>query len=200
MKLALLALLWALPAAAVESSDLFLESYALESSYRYDAALERLRVLDATGENAYVLQLRRGWLLYLLGRYAESVDAYQGAIHAQPAVEARLGLTLPLMALRRWKDAELACKEILGVAPGNQLALTRYAYVLYNQGRFAEAERAYQVVIDQYPADLEMWAGLGWSQVKQGHKSQACAAFDTVLRFSPDHASALEGRQSCSAP
>lgn len=197
MIIALLAVLLSGQARAVEPAQLYLESYALESSYRYDAALERLQALQSAGEDAYVLQLRRGWLLYLLGRYTDSVDAYQGAIQARGAVEARLGLTLPLMALRRWKDAEGTCRDILAVAPGNQLAMTRLAYVLYNQGRYSESEAAYQAVIQQYPADLEMWAGLGWSQLKQGRKPAACKSFDTVLRFSPDHASALEGKQAC---
>jgi predicted RNA polymerase sigma factor len=43
--------------------------------------------------SAYVVTLRRAWLLYRLGRFAESVEVYGRAIALAPAaVEPRLGM------------------------------------------------------------------------------------------------------------
>lgn len=196
--IALLACLVSLPAAADEVPELFLESYALESSYRYEAALARVSEVPAAGEDAYLVHLRSGWLLYLLGRYQESVTAYSAATDVQPSVEARLGLTLPLVSLRRWSDVEALCLQVLEEAPGNYTAMSRLAYARFNQGRYAESAAAYEAVLAQYPGDLEMRAGLGWSRLRQGDTAAAREAFAAVLRYSPDHASALEGIAACS--
>ncbi len=143
-----LSVLLAGPAVADEASTAFQESYALEAAYDYAGALARLDAVSRSAADAYVLDLRRGWLLYLAGRYAESVEAYRAAVRARPeAVEARLGLTLPLMALRRWKEAETTCDEVLARAPGTYNALSRRAYVLYASGRFTDAAAAYAKVV-----------------------------------------------------
>ena len=181
-------------AAAADVSELFQESYALELSYAYDAALRRIQDIPADGPDAYLVALRRGWLLYLLGRYADSAEAYRAAAGVSPeAIEPWLGLTLPLMALRDWTSAQEACERVLERAPGTYLAMSRLAYIRYNTGKYTEAAVEYAKVIDHYPSDVEMRAGLGWSLLKQGREAEARAAFEDVLRSSPDHVSAAEG-------
>ena len=150
--------------------------------------------LAATGTDDYLLHLRRGWLLYLNGRYADAVEAYQAAVsRAEASVEARLGMTLPLMALRRWPEAEQVCREVLNLAPGNYLGMSRLAYVLFSEGKFTEAEMAYRDVLEQYPADNDMRSGLGWSLLRQGRTDDATSAFSEVLRTVPGHVSAGQG-------
>ena len=100
------------------------------------------------------------------------------------------------MALRRWSEAEATCRKVLDDAPGNYLALSRLSYVLYSAGRYADAEAAYQMVVHQYPADMEMQGGLGWSQLKQGKADQAKKTFEWVLKTSPDYSSAAEGLEA----
>ncbi|MCB9793136.1 MAG: tetratricopeptide repeat protein [Alphaproteobacteria bacterium] len=195
--LTLLALLLSLsaPAHAGDSvPDRYQESYALETAYSYERALARLEGIPATGSDAYLLPLRQGWLLYLLGRYDESIAAYRQAMKASPdAVEARLGLTLPLMAQRDWAGAEAECRAALKVVPGNYLAQSRLAYVLYNAGRFAEAEQAYAALVALYPSDVDMRSGLAWAQLRQGKRAEAKANLEYVLHLAPDHSSAQEG-------
>lgn len=190
-----LALAVNLPAAHADGvPDRYQESYALEAAYNYDRALRQLDGIPAEGADAYLLPLRRGWLLYLLGRYDESVAAYRRAIAADPsAVEASLGLTLPLMALRRWGEAEQAARTVLAAAPGNYLAQSRLAYSLYSSGQHAAAQAAYQLLVYQYPGDVDMRTGLGWALLKQGDTAGARKAFAEVLHVVPDHSSAREG-------
>ena len=196
--LTLLFLLAPVSAFGNDTPELFQESYALEANYQYEQALKRIERVPSDGDLAYVVPLRKGWLLYLLGRYADSVEAYEQALAAQPAVEARLGLSLPLMALRRWGEAEETCRKVLEEAPGNYLALSRLSYILYSAGRYAPAEAAYQEVVNLFPADMEMQAGLGWSQLKQGKIDQAKKTFAWVLKTSPDYSSAAEGLEATS--
>ncbi len=196
MKALLTLLLFLVPASAgaANPTELFQQSFTLETAGSYAAALDRMDRLQGSGEDGYLLHLRRGWLLYLNGRYADSVEAYRAAVAEEGrSVEARTGMTLPLMALKRWSDAEAACDEILRIAPGNYLGLSRRAWVLFSAGRFGDAQAAYAAVLEQYPADNDMRAGLGWSMLRQGDRAGAQAAFEAVLHTVPGHVSAGQG-------
>ena len=194
--IALLSLLHPFPAAANGNTvtELYQQSFSLETAGNYAGALDRMDAIAEKGETDYLLHLRRGWLLYLNGRYADSVDAYEAAVTLQPrSAEAMAGQTLPLMALRRWTDAEATCKKLLAVAPGNYLGMSRLAWAQFSAGKYAEAEAAYRNVLVQYPSDNDMRAGLGWSLLRQGKSSEARSAFKAVLRTVPGHVSAGQG-------
>ncbi len=194
IRLCLLLLLLPAAASAASPTELYQQSFTLESSGAYAQALTRMDELQASGEEDYLLHLRRGWLLYLNGRYADSVEAYRTAVRKVPtSAEARAGLTLPLMALKRWGDAEATCRDLLKVAPGNYLGLSRLGWVLFNAGRYGDAEAAYRAVLEQYPSDNDLRAGLGWSLLRQGESKDAKREFDHVLRTVPGHVSAGQG-------
>jgi len=178
---------------ASEVSQLYQASYDLESVQDYAGALSRMDDIGQPDED-YVYHLRRGWLLYLLGRYADSAEAYQAAVHTKPSsIEARQGLVLPLMALKRWVDARKACEELLAVSPDDYRGNSRLAYVLYSMGRYGEAAKLYTQVLEHYPSDVEMQAGLGWAELKQGDTAAARRTFSAVLRVAPSHVSAKQG-------
>ncbi len=175
------------------SGDLYRQSYAAEARGDYAGALEPLGRLGAAG-GSYVAQLRKGWLHYLAGRHALAADHYLRAAALEPAaVEARLGAMLPLMALRRWKDAERVGEEVLALAPNDFTAVSRLAWTQYSQGQWPRAEALYRRALAAYPASAEMRAGLGWTLLKEGRNKEAREAFEAVLAFAPDFPSAREG-------
>jgi tetratricopeptide (TPR) repeat protein len=194
--LAALAALAAAPPAAAQDGgpDLFRQSYAAEARGDYNLAYDLLQRLPPAAADTYVVHLRSGWLHYLAGRYARAAEAYQQAIAREPAaVEARLGAMLPLMALRRWQDAEKVGEEALVLAPGDFTALSRLAWTHFNQLRYPEAEQHYRRALAAYPASAEVRTGLGWSLLKLGRFKEAREAFEAVLRFAPDQAAARDG-------
>ena len=173
---------------------LFQESYAAEATGDVAAAVAALRRLPIDRREHYFYQLRLGWLLYLSEQYPASAVAYRRAIALAPeAVEPRLGLLLPLMANRMWSDAEQTARAALSIDDGNYLATSRLAFILFNQGRYAEAAAQYRRVLDFYPADLEMRAGLGWSLARSGKLSLAQSEFEEILGVAPSHVSARGG-------
>jgi len=182
------------PAPAQEGGpDLYRQSYAAEARGDYNLAYDLLQRLGPAG-GTYVAWLRRGWLHYLAGRHAQAAAAYQQAVELQPgAVEPRLGAMLPLMALRRWKDAERVGGEVLALAPGDATALARLAWVHYNQGRYAEAEPLYRRALAAFPASADNRTGLGWTLLKLGRHKEAREAFEAVLAFAPDQPNAHLG-------
>ncbi len=191
-----LGLVFSAPVSAEGSnpSDLYKRSYTLEARGKYKDALAAIKSLSRSQARSYFFQMRIGWLRYMSGQYSASVNAYRAAASIKSAaVETHLGMTLPLMAARRWKDAESACMRALRRAPGNYLATTRLAWIQYNLGRFSDAERTYRAVLRRYPSNLEMNAGLGWALLKQGRKAAAARIFTAVLARSPEYTTAKTG-------
>lgn len=183
-------------AAAADLPALFQASYDHELSEDYAGALAPMDEAAAAAPS-YIVHLRRGWLLYLLGRYADAVVAYEQAVLLEPtSVEARQGLVLPLMALKRWHEAQTACEALLRIAPTDYRGTSRLAYVLYNQGQYARSAERYRAVLEHYPSDVELRAGLGWALLKDGQLPEARATFAAVLEVAPNHVSALQGQEA----
>lgn len=179
-------------AARADAGGAWRASYAAEGRGDAAAALAALEPLGAAG--GYVAALRRGWLLYLAGQHAAAAEQYARAAELEPrAVEARLGAMLPLMALRRWKDAERVGEEVLALSPGDFTATSRLAFIQYSQAQWARAEGLYRRALSAYPASVDVRTGLGWTLLKVGRFKEARAELERVLAFAPDHAVAREG-------
>lgn len=177
----------------VDVPQLYQQSYDLEAVADYQGSLDAMSAMPFTERGQFVFQLRRGWLLYLLGDFDGSVDAYVSAAETEPdAIEVMLGVQLPQIALRRWQDVRDTSEAILAVDPLNYTARRRLGLALYSLGRYADAERVYRDVLRHYPSDVEMRAGLGWSLLMQGDEAGAERAFREVLRVSPNQAGVAE--------
>lgn len=186
--------LWMGVARADGNAELIQRSYDSEATGRIADALSVLDQLTPPRRDAYVLTLRKAWLLYRLGRYAESTEVYNRAIALAPgAVEPRLGILLPYLALRRWSDVEGQARAVLKLEPGNYLATLRLAFACYNLQRYAESTALYRKLIDLYPGDVEVRGGLGWALLKLGKYPEAAAEFRNILEIAPRNELAKEG-------
>lgn len=169
-------------------------SYDLEAAGKYREALAALDPVAASEGTSYVYRLRRGWLHYLTGDHRTAIAEYGRAIDLAPrALEPRLGLMLPQMALRLWKDAASTGRWILARDPHNYLGRSRLAFISYNLGRYDDAVELYRAVLADYPSDVEMRAGLGWSLLRGGDIAGGAGELRQVLRVAPRHASAQAG-------
>ncbi len=178
-------------------SEYFQQSYTLESKGKYNAALDSVLRILQTDPKDYTATLRAGWLNYLKGSYEDSIAYYNKALSlAQEAIEPRLGLTLPMMALKRWRDAEVEALKVLKIDPKNYFATSRLALSHFSLGRYRDAERYYRELISLYPSDIEMKAGLGWTLLRLGDMEGARDYFKEVLRVSPKNESAAAGMEA----
>lgn len=182
-----------------ETARVYQKSYDEEAAGRFAQALATLGALDAPEQASYLGHLRRGWLLYRIGRYAESVTAYRQALAVErESVEARVGCLMPQMALRDWAAVEEGARGVLERDPASYLAGLRLAFAVYSAGRFAEAEGLYRRVIARYPSDADARAGLGWSLLRQGKRAEARDQFLRAARTAPRSPLVLEGLKSSS--
>ena len=194
-------ILFALPAGvladkAAKIPDYFDASFNLESRGNYAEALNSVLIILRIDHRNYTAMLRAGWLSYLKGDYRNAIGYYRKAVLLEPeAIEPRLGLMLPLMASKKWNDAGDVAQKILKLDKKNYLANSRLAYILFSQGKYGEAEKQYRKVISEYPADIEMKIGLGWTYLRMGHKKNAAGVFREVLMVRKNNASAQKGME-----
>lgn len=176
------------------ASQRYEESYAKEATGDYRGALDALKRLPPADRAGYTFTLREAWLLYLSADYEGSIAGYLRAVKKAPdAIEPRLGLLLPQLALRRWLDAEKTARWVLERDPRNKTARGQLAWAQFNLGRFKDAEGSYAQVLADYPSDVEMRSGLAWAKLRQGKKAEAKALFVEVVKVAPDYQSGLRG-------
>jgi len=178
-------------------AGLFETSFAMENAGNYDRALSDVQSILHLDPSHYIANYRAGWLYYLKADYADSIKYYTKAATIAPgAMEPQLGLMLPLMAAQKWTDAEALGKKLVERSPDNYLAGSRLAYIYYIQGKYKPAEQQYQAVLKNYPSEIDMMLGLGWTYLKEGRSAEAREMFQKVLSIRRQNANALAGMKA----
>jgi tetratricopeptide (TPR) repeat protein len=175
-------------------ADDLLDSYKLEYQKKYPEALALMEKLGNEDPNEYLYQLRSGWLTLLNAEYTKSIDYYRKAqLLAPDSIEPKLGILQAQRALGQSKLVETTCRTILKQDPKNYTARTYLAFALYQLGNFREARKIYESVVADFPSDLEMILGVGWSYLKEGDKQKSKETFNRALKVAPQNARAQEG-------
>lgn len=174
------------PAMAQESA--WQRSYQLEAAGKYAEAIAAIDTVPINGPEAELRLLRRGWLQYLPGNFDESIREYRWAIERNSrSVDARLGVILPLLAAKRWRDAEISAKSALELSPNNYTALVRLAVAQEGQKDWNAMAKTAAALVAGYPTDATAYVYLGRAQAQLGHREDASAAYAAVLVRYPGH-------------
>lgn len=161
------------------------ESYRLEQAYQYDSAINALNTIDSNNELAV---LRRGWLNYLKGSYSRSIDFYTKALKINSvSLDARLGLTLPLLEQQRWREAALHANKALEKAPWNYFAHIRLMQTEQALKQWQQLSIHAQAVHPRYPSDATILLYVARASDKLGDSKQAKLFYNKVLELFPDH-------------
>jgi tetratricopeptide (TPR) repeat protein len=170
----------------------FAESYTFETNTQYAKAIESItKVYKA---DSYEMNIRLGWLNYMLGQQTEAVSYYQKAIALKPmSEEARLGLVLPASLLGNWDQVIQTYKKILELDPANSTVNYRLGVIYYTRKEYATAESYLQKVVNLYPFGYDALLMLAWTYYQTGKLREAKVLFNKVLMLSPNDSSALEG-------
>lgn len=175
-------------------AELYRQSYALEANRDYAGALAKTREIKSKTSGSYFAAVRLGWVAYLAGDYTASEAAYREAAASAPkAVEPRIGMTLPLLAAKKWRELERACRDVMTLDPNHGVARARLAHAQYSVGNYPDSAATYRKLVEEYPAELDHQTGLGWCLLRMGRKAEARQVFAGVLAVSPDNSSAKAG-------
>lgn len=169
------------------------ESFKDEKSKDYGAAINALKPVLSEYPDGYTVNLRLGWLNYLNEDYEASIKCYDYALSIIPAsLEAKIGSTLPLLALEEYDDVADTLNQVIKVDPLNYTANLRLAYVLRLQKKYDAAIKASNKMLAIYPTDVSFMTELGLSTYAKGEKDAATDIMWNVLVLDPENTTAKE--------
>jgi tetratricopeptide (TPR) repeat protein len=170
----------------------FRASYEREAAKDYQGAVKVLR--DVYDEKSYEINLRLGWLTYMSGNHTESINYYKRALSLMPyAVEPRLGIVNPLLAMGNISEAESQLSKVLEITPNYSVAIFRLGLIYYNRGDYDLARKNFEKVVNLWPFDYDALTMLGWAYYRLNNVREAQVLFEKALLNSPDGESAQEG-------
>jgi tetratricopeptide (TPR) repeat protein len=189
--LTLLALVAAIafPCASAQAQEsLWQNSYQLESAGKFSDAIVAMEAVAPNGADGELKLLRRGWLFYQSGKFDESIREYRRAIERNSrSLDARLGIVLPMLASKRWREAEQASRAALDIAPHNYAASVRLAIAQEGMQDWAALGKTATALVTDYPSDATAYTYLARANAWQGKRPEALAAYNAVLARYPAH-------------
>lgn len=186
------ALLTSGSAAAQNNVSVWQESYMLESAGKYAQASAFMdSVLRESPTHEFAL-MRHAWLNYLQGKYNDALRDYNHILFVNPqSLEARLGLTLPLMAQQRWREAAIEAHKVIAVSEWDYTAHMRMLVCEEAERKWDElAHHATELAL-RYPSDASVLVYLARAEAWRGNIRNAKAAYIKVLTRVPAHVEAL---------
>jgi tetratricopeptide (TPR) repeat protein len=188
-KLLMVILLTGLTSFARADNDLvWLNSYQQEAAKKYTEAFSALGSLKASDADGELLLMRRGWLSYLLGQYNDAIGWYNQALQKNPkSLEARLGLTLPLLAQQRWKEAAQWANKVLEIAPYDYTATLRLILAEEGLRDWSSMKKHSLELTERYPSDATALVYVARSNAWLGDKEGARRVYASVLSRVPGH-------------
>lgn len=189
----LLSIVLTLSSTSVQAEEaVWVSSYQLERLGRYNDAIAAIDRVPANGLDAELKAIRRGWLYYLSGAFDLSIREYRLAIERnRKSIDARLGVTLPLLAQMRWREAEQNAKAVLDMAPNNYVALLRLILAQEAQHDWEDMEITSAAMAASYPLDASGYVYLARANARLNRRENAVAAYTAVLSLIPGHLEAI---------
>ncbi len=178
---------------ASSRADVWADSFKLESMAQYKEAAKLLDpLLKKQPANEFAM-LRRGWLQYLAGNYNGALSDYKKALETNPqSLDAQLGITLPLLAQQRWKEAASYARRALKAAPWNYYAHLRLLVAEEGQQQWQTLLKHCQQLHRRYPSDATVLVYQARAQHWLGDKQAASESYRQVLQRVPGHIEALQ--------
>lgn len=174
------------------ANDMWRDSYALEASGKYAQALSTLESLPASSPDHDFALMRQGWLNYLQGKHNDAIRDYNLALAANPkSLEALLGLTLPLMAQQRWREAAAAAKRVIAASPWDYTAHVRLMVCEEGEKKWHDLAQHAGEFVARFPSDATGLVYLARAEAWLGNVKRAQAAYTRVLARLPSHVEAL---------
>lgn len=179
-------------------SQLQIQMSAFDSSYKLEKAAKYLDAINSIkaiyDESSYEMNMRLGWLNYLVGQQTTSIGFYAKAIKTNPfSIEARFGYVMPASVLGNWEMVKNQYLEILKIDDKNTKANYNVGLIYYNSKDYVKAHKYFEVCANLYPFDYDSIHMYAWSCYFLGQLREAKVLFSKCLLIKPNDKSATDG-------
>jgi len=165
-------------------------SYRLETAAQYAEAAQALDHVAAQHEEVFIYT-RRGWLSYLQAEHTKAIEFYQHALEKNPkSLEARLGITLPLLATKRWDQAASYARQVIADSAWDYLAHQRLLAAEEGMSQWRVVAQHAEQLNQRYPSDAGFLLYLARANAALGKTQQARDAYARVLNRIPTNSEA----------
>ncbi len=162
------------------------KSYQLEAQGKFkDAASQLIPLVQKNNEYAL---LRTAYLYYMQRDYGSSIEYYSQAIKLAPkSIDAKLGITLPLMAQQRWRQVKFYTLQVLKQSHWNYTAHLRLMMAEEAMGKWKTLESHAKQLSEVYPGDATSLVYLARAYAWQNNTAAASSTYTKVLQRIPAH-------------
>ncbi|MDD4964159.1 MAG: tetratricopeptide repeat protein [Gallionella sp.] len=173
---------------ATNNTRIWQSNYTLEKSGQYALAVAGMdEVLRQIPTHEFAL-MRRAWLNYSQGRHNDALRDYNQVLALNPkALDARLGITLPLLAQQRWREAAVEANKVIAVSAWDYTAHVRLMICEEGEHKWETLTRHATELATRYPGDVTAQVYLARSAAWQNDIPSARFAYLKVLQHVPDH-------------
>ncbi|MBF0382511.1 MAG: hypothetical protein HQL69_15930 [Magnetococcales bacterium] len=163
-------------------------SYKLEGEKKYEQATRAITPYLKDIKTRELAVMRIAWLAYLQGNYNKAIKGYKQALFINPrSINAQLGITLPLMAQKRWRETRNYLNTILKTSPWNYTAHQRLLVIDEVEGRWKSMTNHAKALTQRFPDDTTalVYLARGYAWLKKPQK--AVDVYNRVLLLVPGH-------------
>ena len=179
--------------ASLAAVDPWTESYRLEALAQYESAAEAMNPIIKKYPNNDFAISRRGWLNYLRGAHNESIRDYKKVLEINPnSLDAQIGILLPFLAQRRWREASSYANKALKIAPWNYYAHVRLMISEEGEKKWDALAKHAKQVHQRYPSDATVLVYLARANDWMKNTREARRAYEQVLERVPGHIEAMQ--------
>jgi len=174
----------------------FDEGVALSQAGKHDEAIAKFNEAIAANPNCYDCYNNIGYSYSQKKDYPNAETAYKKSTELKPDdANAYNGLATVYNAQRKFDEAAAASAKATQVGGGaaagaggggNADALYNQGVILWNSGKVAEAQKAFEGAVQANPNHAEAHYQLGMALVNQGNMAGAATEFETYLKIAPE--------------
>jgi len=183
-------------AKALAMKKSFDEGVALSQAGKHDEAIAKFNEAIAANPNCYDCYNNIGYSYSQKKDWTNAEAAYKKSTEVKPDdANAYNGLATVYNAERKFDEAAAASAKAtqLGgggaagaAGGGNADALYNQGVILWNSGKVAEAQKAFEGAVQANPSHAEAHYQLGMALVNQGNMAGAATEFETYLKLAPE--------------
>jgi tetratricopeptide (TPR) repeat protein len=171
-----------------EIKEAYSKSFEYETKEKYEKAIKVLQDVFEEFSKTYTVNYRLGWLYYLNGNFANSLEHLENAIAANEySVEAMNTVNLVYVAQEEWEKVEEQSTKIIKIDYYNYYANYYYSLALKMQAKYGLAAKVNKKMLEIFPSSVVFLQELAENIFLNNETLDSKSIFESVLILDPDN-------------